>query len=219
MKIRTLLVIAFLFCTIIGYAQNPPFWNDVQKFKKQDSTSFPAKKQILFIGSSSFTMWKDAEQYFPGYKILNRAFGGSQLSNQIHYVKDVVYPYNPKQIIIYCGENDFTSSPNVTADTVLHRFQTLFNLIRSKYKKTPIAFVSIKPSPSRWHLKDKMIEANSLIQQFLATKKRTDFIEVYSKMLNQQGLPQGNIFLKDSLHMNAQGYAIWQKAMAPYLKK
>jgi lysophospholipase L1-like esterase len=28
-----------------------------------------------------------------------------------------------------------------------------------------------------------------------------------------------DIFIEDNLHMNAKGYAIWQKAMEPYLIK
>ena len=54
---------------------NLPFWKEVQVLKQKDSLSFPAPGQVLFIGSSSFTMWKDAQVYFPFHKILNRAFG------------------------------------------------------------------------------------------------------------------------------------------------
>ncbi|HEV8273318.1 MAG TPA: G-D-S-L family lipolytic protein, partial [Chitinophagaceae bacterium] len=82
-----------------------PFWNDIQNFKKQDSVSFPPKNAILLIGSSSFTKWTDVQDYFPGYTIINRGFGGSTLLDQIRYVNDIVFPYDPKQIVIYCGEN------------------------------------------------------------------------------------------------------------------
>src|SRR5262245_50060214 len=81
----------------------PPFWNDIQNFKKQDSVSFPPKNAILFIGSSSFTNWKDVQNYFPGYTIINRGFGGSTLLDQIRYFNDIVFLYEPKQIVIYCG--------------------------------------------------------------------------------------------------------------------
>ena len=45
------------------------------------------------------------------------------------------------------------------------------------------------------------------------------FIDVYHKMLKPDGTPMDNIFLEDKLHMNAKGYAIWQKAIEPYLLK
>ncbi len=196
----------------------PPFWNDIQNFKKQDSVSFPPKNAILLIGSSSFTKWTDVQGYFPGYTIINRGFGGSTLLDEIRYVNDIVFPYQPKQIIIYCGENDLASSDTVTAPMVLDRFKQLFQMIRDK-TEAPIAYISMKPSPSRRHLFPKMREGNQLIKDFLATQKNTAFIDVHQKMLGPIGEPISEIFLDDSLHMNAKGYAIWKKEIEPYLIK
>ena len=196
----------------------PPFWNDIQNFKKQDSVSFPPKNAILLIGSSSFTKWTDVQDYFPGYTIINRGFGGSTLLDEIRYVNDIVFPYQPKQIIIYCGENDLASSDTVTASMVLDRFKQLFQMMRDK-SEAPIAYISMKPSPSRRHLFPKMREGNQLIKDFLATQKNTAFIDVHQKMLDLTGEPLPEIFLDDSLHMNAKGYAIWKKEMEPYMQK
>ena len=52
-------------------AQNPPFWDDIQAFKKQDSIQMPQQHAILFVGSSSFTKWTDVQNYFPNYPIIN----------------------------------------------------------------------------------------------------------------------------------------------------
>src|SRR6187549_2560140 len=112
-------------------AAAPPFWKDIQNFKKQDSISFPPKNAILLIGSSSFTKWTDVQDYFPGYKIINRGFGGSSLPDVIRYANSIIFPYHPKQIVIYCGENDFAASDTVTTQEVFKRFKILFNLIRS----------------------------------------------------------------------------------------
>jgi len=195
-----------------------PFWNDIQNFKKQDSVSFPPKNAVLLIGSSSFTMWKDVQDYFPGYTIINRGFGGSTLLDEIRYVNEIVFPYQPKQIIIYCGENDLASSDSVTASMVVDRFKQLFQIIRNK-TEAPIAYISMKPSPSRRHLFSKMREGNQLIKDFLATQNNAVFIDVHQKMLDITGEPIPEIFLDDSLHMNAKGYAIWKKEIEPYLLK
>src|SRR6187200_600785 len=203
-----------------------PFWNDIQNFKKQDSVSFPPKNAILLIGSSSFTKWTDVQDHFPGYTIINRGFGGSTLLDQIRYANDIIFPYEPKQIVIYCGENDLASSDSVTAQMVFDRFKELYQMIRGK-TKAPVAFISLKPSPSRRHLFSKMHEANQLILEFIDLQKSAldsqpiniEFIDVNQKMLNESGQPMPEIFLNDSLHMNAKGYAIWQKEMEPYLQK
>lgn len=197
---------------------DPPFWNDIQNFKRQDSISVPQKGAILLIGSSSFTMWEDVQNYFPGYTIVNRGFGGSTLLDQIRYSDDIIFPYQPKQIIIYCGENDLASSDSVTATMVVDRFKQLYQMIREK-TEAPVAYISMKPSPSRRYLFQKMREANGLIKDFLASQKNAVFIDVHQKMLNEAGEPIPEIFLEDSLHMNAKGYSIWQEAMNPYLIK
>ncbi|HEY9363441.1 MAG TPA: GDSL-type esterase/lipase family protein [Chitinophagaceae bacterium] len=217
--IKIKLLIVFLVCFGFSNAQLSPFHADIQHFKTQDSIHFPPKNAILFIGSSSFTKWTDVQNYFPGYTLINRGFGGSSLPDLIHYAGDVIFPYNPRQVVIYCGDNDLAASDTVSAQTVFNRFQHLFAMIREKLPGTSIAFVSIKPSPSRQRLMPKMREANLLIKKYLEQKKNTAFIDVYHTMLNKDGTPLKDIFLEDELHMNAKGYVIWQKVIEPYLLK
>lgn len=206
-----------LLCGAQAAAQ--PFTEDITAFKQADSAAFPAKGSILFIGSSSFTNWTDVNHYFPEYGILNRGFGGSSLTDVIRYADDIIFPYQPRQIVIYCGENDLAGDSTVTGKMVYERFVTLFSAIRKKLPLIPVAFISLKPSPSRWHLKAKMETANLRIRKYLLKKKRTAFINVYHKMLGADGRPMKEIFLDDQLHMNAQGYAIWAKAIRPFLIK
>jgi lysophospholipase L1-like esterase len=219
MRSRLLLLLLVFSFVVSAQDTKPPFWNDIQAFKKQDSVSFPGTGKILFVGSSSFTKWKDVQDYFPGYPIVNRGFGGSSLPDVIRYREDVIFPYKPKQIVIYCGENDLAANDTVSAATVVKRFKELFSLIRGRFKNVPVAFVSLKPSPSRAHLFPKMLEANLTIKNYLKKQKKAVFIDVYHKMLKPDGKPMEDIFVEDRLHMNAKGYAIWQKIMEPYLLK
>jgi pentatricopeptide repeat protein len=209
----------FLLILDFANAQNAPFYSEIQQFKTQDSIHFPPKQAILFLGSSSFRKWEDVQKYFPDYKIINRGFGGSTIPDAIYYLDKIVFPYEPKQVVIYEGDNDLASSDKITADSVLNRFEKLFSLIRTHLPNTSIAFVSIKPSPSREKLIPEMQKANSLIKNFLKNKRKTAFIDVYHKMLSKDGTPNKSLFIEDELHMNAKGYAIWQKIIEPYLLK
>jgi len=155
---------------------------------------------------------------FPGYTIINRGFGGSSLPHVIRYAPDIIYPYKPSQVVIYCGENDFTA-PGVTAETVFERFTTLFGMIRNELPKTHILYVSLKPSPSRLKYMPEMLKANDMIRTYIKKRSRSGYVDVYSKMLLADGSPMPDIFTGDNLHMNEKGYAIWQKAIKPYLKK
>lgn len=215
------LIICFLFyvSTNIVHAQQQPYNNKISAFKKQDSLSYPPKNAILFVGSSSFRMWKNVQQDFPGYTIINRGFGGSSLPDVINYADEIIFPYQPKQIVIYCGENDLAASDTVTAQMVVDRLKALFFLIRDRMPDVPIVFVSIKPSPSREKLWLKMIDANKAIKKFLQQKSNTAYADVYHKMFNRNGSLTDGLFIEDNLHMTAKGYSIWKKIIEPYLLK
>jgi lysophospholipase L1-like esterase len=214
----TILIFLFFQCSPDLFAQTKPFEAEIKAFAKSDSIVAPLQGKIVFVGSSSFTKWKDINQYFPGYPIINRGFGGSILLDMIQHVNETITKYNPKQVVIYCGENDLASSDTVSPEIVLNRFSVLFNLIRKQLgNKSNITFISIKPSVSRWHLENKIIEANTLIANFIAKQTNANFINIHNAMLQNDGSVMKDIFIADNLHMNAKGYAIWQKIIAPSL--
>ena len=190
---------------------------EIKAFKKQDSLQAPPKNPILFVGSSSFRLWPNVQADFPGYTILNRGFGGSTLPDVTKYADDIIFPYKPKQIVIYCGENDIASDAT-TAQIVFERFEQLFILIRKKMPKVPVAFVAMKPSPSREKYREKLVQANQQIKNYLAKQSKAAYIDIYPLMM-QNGISDERLYGNDRLHMNAKGYAIWQKAIQPYLKK
>lgn len=218
-KLKAILIVASLSTGYVYSQDQPPFASDIQAFERADSAHFPGKAEILFVGSSSFTKWKDIQNYFPGYPIINRGFGGSTLEDVIRYADRIIFPYKPKQIVIYCGDNDIAYSDTVSAETVYRRFLTLFTMIRKKMTGENIVFVAIKPSPSRATQRARQDQANLKIKSFLAKQSNASYVDIVHPMVGPEGRPLASIFLSDSLHMNAKGYAIWQKAILPYLKK
>lgn len=220
MKKIILFSVLYLAVFSAGFAQTaPPFWNDIVAFKKLDSVHPAPAHPILFIGSSSFTKWKDVNDYFPGYAIVNRAFGASTLLDLIRYSYDIIIPYQPKQVLIYCGENDLAYSDTVTAAEVVKRFKTLFGIIRLNLPNTTIDYVAIKASPKRLNIKDKVVETNKEIARFMKKEKNAGFIDVYYPMLDAKGNYRDELFIEDHLHMNPEGYAIWKTIIQPYLIK
>lgn len=215
---KNFMVIALLFSMRSAFSQ--PFKAEINAFMKSDSINMPAPGSILFVGSSSFTQWKDVQAYFPGFPIVNRGFGGSSLPDVIYYAEQTILKYKPKQIYIYCGENDLAGNNAITADTVLKRFKQLFSIIRKNLsKKTEVVFVSIKPSVSRWKLEDKFVETNEKIKKYIESKSHASFVNVHTAMLKPDGEVMTDIFIKDNLHMNPKGYAIWQGIIAPTLMR
>ncbi|WP_224995339.1 SGNH/GDSL hydrolase family protein [Cesiribacter sp. SM1] len=211
-----LLICSCLILPACAQLSKPPFWQEIQNFKEQDKQNPPPQDAILFVGSSSIRMWKSLESDFPERTVLNRGFGGSTLRDLDYYLNDIVLPYKPKQIIIYSGENDVAGG-NISAEELLQRFQKVFEGIRAEMPRVPIAFVSMKPSPSREQYMPVLEEANALVKDYLKDKPNAQYIDIYNPMLDESGNPKADIFLEDKLHMNAKGYRIWTEVIEPYL--
>ena len=215
---RIIILFAAVLIFFASSAQDRPFAREIRTFQKSDSIQKPPKKAIVFVGSSSFRMWKDVQEDFPNHKVINRGFGGSSLPHVIEYADEIVIPYKPKQVVIYCGENDFMAD-TVTSEIVVDRFRKLFTLLRQEIPRARITFVSMKPSPSRQRLMTEIAAANESIRDFLNDQRRASYVDIWKAMLNEQGEPRPELFLKDMLHMNEQGYTIWQTALEPHLVK
>ncbi|WP_087710845.1 GDSL-type esterase/lipase family protein [Chryseobacterium mucoviscidosis] len=211
---------AFLMLTFaLFFAQEKPmFWQDIQNFKKLNLENPPAKNAILLVGSSSFTKWTDVANYFPDKTIINRGFGGSRLTDLNDYAEDLLNPYQPKQIIIYCGENDFADNDKLKADVVVERFKAFYKKIRTKFPKIEVDYISIKYSPSREKLWPQMKEANKKISDFMKKQPNAAFIDITKVMQDTNGNVRKDLFVEDMLHMTPEGYRLWTSVMNPYMK-
>ena len=176
----------------------------------------PAVGGIVLAGSSSFYFWKNAQKDLSPLSIINRGFGGSTLPEVSYYVEQTILKYKPKTIVIYCENDMYGSKPKTPAQT-RDAYVRLTQQIRRKLPKAQIYFVGLKPSPARWNRWKEASEANSLIQDFIKTDKKHGYIDVSATMLTTNGQPDGSIFLKDSLHMNPEGYRRWTAVIKPVL--
>lgn len=197
----------------------PAFWDDVQTIKKYDGMFAPPKNPLLFIGSSSIRKWDNAQWTFANYNALNRGIGGAVTGDIIRYMNDIVFRYQPKQIVIYVGENDLVDAKlPANADSVYNRTLKLYSLIRAKMPSVPIIYIGMKPSPSRQKIMSEEAAFNQKIKGFFANEKNVVFVDVYPLMLNN-GKLRPELYVSDKLHMTKLGYDIWEKAIRPYLIK
>ena len=197
--------------------QSRPFEKEILAFETRDRQTPPPTDAILFTGSSSIRFWTDLPAYFPDKVVLNRGFGGSDLSDVRYFADRVIVRYRPKQIVLYAGENDIASGKQ-TARQTYARFVNLFRYVRKKLPDVTFTFIAIKPSPSRRRFWPAMDEANRLIGRFLAKKSNAQFVDIRPTMLGPGGQPVGALFRPDSLHMNEKGYQRWAPVLQPFLK-
>jgi len=218
MKIQKNLLILLLFISINSFAQEyQNIWQaEIDAFDKLNGDN-PLQEGVLFTGSSSIRMWKDPAKDFNNPKILNRGFGGSQIIDLIENFDQVILKYHPKKIVIYSGDNDVEAGKS--AEIVFGDFCTLYGMIKAKLPNAEVYYIAIKPSLNRWAKVIEMKKANTMINEFLNAKSNAAFVDIFSPMIDLNGKPSEKWFINDGLHMTDEGYQLWTKILAPYIKE
>ena len=162
-------------------------------------------------------MWKSLAADFANKPVLNRGFGGSELTDVLLFADRIITPYRPRQVVLYCGGNDIATGGQ-TARQTYERFVRLFQHVRAKLPATQFTYISIAPNPARRKFQPVVDETNRRIRRFLARRRNTQYVDVGPAMLGSNGQPRGALFTADSLHMNAEGYRVWTTVLRPYLK-
>jgi len=196
--------------------EEAPFEAEIRAFEVADAKKPPAPGGVLFVGSSSIRLWATLAEDFPDHHVVNRGFGGSRVADSTRYADRIVLPYKPKTIVLYAGDNDVAggrSPREVRAD-----FEAFVEKVRSAMPETRVLFIAIKPSVARWKLVDKIREANRLVREFAEADDRLGYIDIFTPMLGDDGMPREELLVADGLHLNEKGYALWREVVARHLK-
>lgn len=208
---KSLRFIFLLLFTVVFASADEPFENEIRAFEKSDALAPPPKDGALFIGSSSFRMWKNMDKDFPEIPVINRGFGGAHISDCVRYVPRIVTPYHPRVVFLYAGGNDLNSGKSV--DTVVHDFSEFVKAVHAANPKQKIAYVASRTSIARWAQRDAVKQINDRIAAVCQKNPLLHFIDSNEGFLNEKGEPKKEFLLEDNLHLNAVGYAWWAKVL------
>ena len=210
-KIKILTIFAII-ASLQSFAQTENvFTNEVKDITvKYDSIWNSNKETIVFTGSSSVRLWGDLKEKFPGHQIINSGFGGSQASDLLFFIDELILSYNPKKVFIYEGDNDLWAKKSPT--DVLNTTAEIIRRIKAKNASTQVILISAKPSISRWKIRNKYRRLNRKMNRFAKSDPTLFYVDVWKPMLNKRKL-KTDIFIEDGLHMNQKGYDIWYDAM------
>jgi len=185
-------------------------------FAAADLERQPQSDGVLFVGSSTIRMWSDLREDFRQVPVvINRGFGGSTMADCNYFVKSLVVQYRPRHVMVYAGDNDLAEGR--TPAQVLESFQSFVAAVRTALPETRISYISIKPSPLRASLLPKTREANALLADYVRTLSNSDYIDIFTLMMQADGTPRGDLFGADRLHMNDAGYDVWRSVISSYV--
>lgn len=196
-------------------AQDPTRFADAIQDYNKTSVSFD-ERPIVFVGSSSIRKWEDIGHRYADYPILNRGFGGSQMSDLLYYLEDLVIRHNPKQVFIYEGDNDIASGKS--PEQILSDTKEVVNGLLKTIPDVKIVLIAAKPSVKRWDMAETYLHVNQYFATYAESEKAVRYADVWNPALGDDGKVRNDIFLNDNLHMNAKGYDIWEEVLRPFLE-
>jgi lysophospholipase L1-like esterase len=210
----TLLAVAL---PLVGAQEKAHQWEkDIAAFEAKDKTSPPPQNEIVFVGSSTIRMWKTAEA-FPDLKVINRGFGGSEIADSVKYADRIILPHKPRIVVVFAGGNDINGGK--TPEKVADDFKALVAKIHGALPRTKVYYLSLFPNVKRRAQDEKCAKVNELIQAFTKTDERLGYVDTASKMRAADGGPRPELLRDDGLHLNDDGYKIWNEIVGSVLRK
>ena len=203
----------------MGWSGSTPmtdsFEPEVRALEFLDRTQPHPPKPVLFVGSSSIRLWPNLPTAFPGWNVINRGFGGSQMGDLLHFFDRLVPIHRPSLILVYEGDNDLAAglSPNQVA----LQFEEFLAKCHRQLPETRIVLMAVKPSPLRWSLLAVQQDFNLRLQHLAGEHPGVLFLDMAGPLLGPSGLPRPEFFQADRLHLNDQGYAVWQSVVSSFL--
>lgn len=195
---------------------NPAPWeNEIAAFERRDLTNRAPDEAVLFVGSSSVALWETLRNDLPRFRVFRRGFGGAHMSDVVTYAGRIILPYEPLMVVVHAGGNDLAAGKS--PGQVLKDFKALVRRIHRVNPQLRIGFISIKPSPARWHLVQAIRQANRMIKAYTEQDERLVFIDIFDQMLDGSGQPRQSLYASDGLHLNREGYRLWADSVRPYL--
>jgi lysophospholipase L1-like esterase len=192
-------------------------WEEtIRQFEDWDRKNSYPSDAVLFVGSSSIKLWPTRES-FDGLAVINRGFGGSQISEVNYFAERIVLRYAPKVIVFYAGDNDVAAGKN--SKQVFDDYREFVKIVHQELPGTRIIFIAIKPSGKRWSLWPVMAQANKMIEELSGTDERLMYFDSATPLMADDGRPDAKFFLKDNLHLNADGYRIWTRLLRPIVEE
>lgn len=205
----------FLYSAIqLSFAQQQSFEAEVRWLSSRlDSVGWNPGGTVV-TGSSTIKMWSTLKKIDTNEELINTGFGGSKASDLDRYLFPLVLKYEPKRVFIYEGDNDLWEG--VETKEILNQLKQIVLRIHLADPETEIYLIGAKPSPSRWEKRSNYLLFNFQLQAYCAEQEKVSFIDTWGPLTDSEGNARPELFIKDQLHLNADGYILWNEIFKSY---
>lgn len=196
--------------------ENPTKWQAaIDKFLGQDRDAPAAKHGVVFVGSSSIRLWRSLATDMDPVPVVHRGFGGSKLFDAIYYSNELVSKHEPSVVVVFSGTNDIAGKSPKSAERVRDLFRQFVARLRWHDPELAICHIAITPTLARAPHIPIVNEANRLIRLDCEADPLLTFVDPSVDLVDANGRPDPQWFIKDRLHLNKRGYEAWTRHIRP----
>lgn len=192
--------------------------SEIEQFEKLDIVKSYPGNAVIFAGSSSIRLWSTLAQDMAPYNVIQRGYGGAKLSDFAVYADRILYPHPCSAIVLFIGNDITGSEQDKSPEEVTRLFRNVLMTIRKKLPETPVFWIAVTPTSSRWIVWPEIKKANEMITKVCNSQHNTYFIGTEDAFLNAEGKPRDELFVSDKLHLNVMGYEVWTQIIKKELK-
>lgn len=164
---------------------------------------------LWLVGSSSMSRWGSMGDDLSPWVAQNRGIAGATMSElNLHFAHDEA-KHAPQAIVYYAGDNDLAFGR--TVDEAVADLKEFLAIKTKLFGKTPVFFISLKPSPTRWEQRAVQEQYNAAARAIARARTDIAYVDIVPVLL-ENGRP-GPFFADDGLHLNDEGYRRWTIAL------
>ena len=152
--------------------------------------------------------------------VRNRGIVGDEIMG-IYDRLDQILPGKPQKIFLLTGANDV--SHDMSTDSLVTLMDLLVNEIQTKSPETKLYLQSLLPINESFGRYKKLNGKTNQIHEInaklkeLAKKRNITFIDLFPLFTEKNTNMLREKITTDGLHINAEGYEIWEKELKKYL--
>ncbi|MDX2244465.1 MAG: GDSL-type esterase/lipase family protein [Leptolyngbyaceae cyanobacterium bins.302] len=185
-----------------------PTYQQWRSLLAQEANQVKYQSVGVLLGDS-LSLWFPSDRLPQNRIWLNQAISGDTTGGILNRLSSFAAT-RPQVIYLMAGVNDLKQG--ASDRTILHNLRQITQRLRQNHPQARIVVQSILPTRSLPISSQRIVNLNRQLQA-IAGQNGAYYLDVHSQMADQDGYLRSDL-TTDGLHLNANGYAVWQAALS-----
>lgn len=165
--------------------------------------------RILLLGHSLIA-FGDWGQLLPGHDVVSLGRAGETTAGLLGRLDDAVRTHpRVDAVAVMSGTNDILAGD----DSFLHEYRSVARRLRRAYPAATILLHALLPLSPDWVSPETIARVNAGIAR-IGAEMGVTVLDLADRFTGPGGLPRGDLYDPDGVHLSAAGYRVWAEALA-----